>query len=291
MTTNNKPVTRTLVDNWLLEFAARQISPDLDREYKYYLDESRMDQLSRIGGIGYFAKEYFIGSLGTAGFYNDKLQSILHLIDLIITNDVLYYNSRGEYHKKWFESGLFSSLGNILQGQKLWVGKRNRLYKMAEFVRENEAPLLVEGGALIYLYYASILGVSYWPSPRRAEFLKNKFFVFDQFESPIYYMKNSFYFGFKDKVDELLKQIIKEVYQSIKQPEPIYFGGFGKHVLVNCQTRESIIDTALQIRNTASAKSFRYWLESMNNALYTGDVRKISIEMKQVFDIFEDIST
>lgn len=249
-------VSCALVDNWLLELAGRLIDPTVEHETRYYQT---------------------IGSEIAAA--REELISLLRLLDLVVTCDELVYDE--EWSGIWRDFDYLRPVFPLLSPVRLGPQTKQRLGRAGPFRSTLDAPDIVKNGALYYLGLSQLLGVYYWPSPQRAEFLRQN--LYSQTGS-------GFVVGLASYIESNIADIIEEVLAPLELTEPLpLFPGFGSSILASCETRASVLPTAMQFRESKECTAFRAWLRNMDGALLSGNVRTIARALREVRDVLKSV--
>lgn len=206
--------------------------------------------------------------------------SLFQLLDLLVVNDELIYDA--DMASVWSHSEGMRPIIPLLSSVKLSQNTKKTVFGGTYFHDTKDTPRIIEEGALFYLKLAKLLGLYYWPSPERAEFLMNK--VYSNTTS------SSFLWTLSENIDSDLGKIIKEVYASLKNvKQDLKFPGFGSSILANCNSRLDIFPTLFQYRDTKEAIEFRKWLREMDDALQAGNVWMISQGLRDVQELIASL--
>lgn len=203
---------------------------------------------------------------------------MLQILDLLVINNELVYDTT--FSNAWKRFPQSDLVGPMLREVKLSNKVTRELLPAIGFFPiypDNNG--VVSKGAVYYLSLARFLGVYYWPSPKRAEYLRNN--CFD--------ITGNFALSFRDFIDETSRQIVDEVLKPLKIESRQFFSGFAVPILASCEKPSSILPTLLQVRESLSGTRFREWLEKMDEALQTGDLKLIAKEMKTINDVISEI--
>jgi hypothetical protein len=141
---------------------------------------------------------------------------------------------------------------------------------------------VISDAAKYFLTLSRYLEVFYWPSPKRAAYIKEQ--SFDQ-------LGDSFTFAFKDYTRNSLKKVANEIVKPLElsRMSNIYFSGFAWTILSSCDRPASILPTLMQVRDSTSGTSFRKWLSEMDIALKKGNLRIIAQEIAAVQDVILEV--
>ncbi len=253
----------TVVDNWLLEFACRLIDKESDRMY-FGVDSYR-------GSYSRFGEEE------QQRFLQEKLVSLMQLLDLVVTNDKLVFDA--DWSHFWMESGGLKPIAPILAEVRLGYNRKFSLSNTWHLDVKNDEPGIVQDGALYYSALARLLGTYYWPSPQRAKFLAENLYA--RTPSPaIVLMKE-----FADK--KLLEAVNAALAPFSFHANALEFTGFGSTILANCSSREDILPVAMQFREEKASRAFRLWLQETDKALISGNIVKISQSLMTIREVLE----
>jgi hypothetical protein len=204
----------------------------------------------------------------------ETFTALSQLLDLIICNDELVYDS--EMSWVWDSTETMDAISPLMK--KIRLGEKTKLKLTAMWEYSSSAyPRIIWEGALYYLGLSQLLGVNYWPSPRRAQFLLKTFY--------------DFRFGFvslsKEMIDSGVQKLAREIFEKFQSTPNLWFPGYGSTILSQCTNRHEILPIAIQFRNTKECIAFRNWLHVMNLALESGDLEQISRGLNDVQDVID----
>lgn len=198
----------------------------------------------------------------------ESVSALLHFLDLTIFYDTIFYDD--EWFRTW-DHLLTGTARQVLSPVKRSQEEKREL--RAHFEQQEEPPRckydsslsdVVEGGAYFYLGLASSMGGPYWPSPPRADFLRQH----TSFRTGPF-----FSIGAKTYLEEQLRRIEDEVLKPLSvSTDKLRFMGLSTIVLANTDTSDNLLKVALEIRDTREAKELRKWLTHMEDALANGDI-------------------
>jgi hypothetical protein len=249
-------VTKALIDNWSLELSCELLDRNYNKNQSAYVDDSPKPV---------------------------NLVALFQLLDLIVTTDELIFDRNWAFG--WESSPSLNPILPMLSElefsphHNILVSETPDDISLLDIPDKNQQPVRV--GALYYLKLAKTLGVYYWPSPQRAEFLSNY-----KFSKP----KDGFVKVLESYVDNQMQEMIREIYAELDLGESsLDFPGFGSTILANCDSRESILPNAMQFRETKECRNFREWLQKMDTALSVGNVKTIALGLKDLKEIIKSI--
>ena len=279
----SRSISYTLVDNWILELAFSLLDDDL--RIVFY-ERSSYHELSHLMRWDSEVAE-------------NALAALLQILDLLVVNDELVYDC--EYSFTWqrfvdaevlipfFRQVRLSDITkrDVLQksGIVLDTKARTNLFldrgvHQAHSKGGDFSDDIVSNGALYYLSLSRLLGIYYWPSPKRAHYLLEH--QYDQ-------IANSFALQFREYVDESLRQITKDILEPTHPGNFLRFPGFSATIISSCNDTRSIIPTLLQLRDSSPGIKFRQWLRDMDETLQSGNLDHVARELKQVRDVIAEI--
>lgn len=273
-------VSRTIIDNWMLELVSNLFRREI--RYRGRIRRASFDEV--IWSAGYVENgRYRSSKYLTLNTANEELIALFELLDLLVVNDELIYDVR--WSSSWRRSLALTSVSPLLKSITLSSRITAELHnkEVLLFIPGSERyyyePLISEG-SLYYLNLARLLGLYYWPSPYRARYLQ-------EFSSRV---GLGFIRNLNKYVDNNLKEIAEQVSVPLSSAASTWrFPGFGSTVLANCDTRESIFPTVMQLRESRECTAFRVWLREMDVALERGDIQTISQEIRELEGVLEDV--
>lgn len=178
---------QNLIDNWQLEGAASLLSVDDELLTQHNMDsndysfnihrrvvddsmDEKRDDLSNSESL-YKYLEILIrrNTVETS----ELLLSLMQVLDLLILSDEILYDSIKS--SGWKSKESLKPMAPLLR--EIRVSKETKQNISREMLEElpPNIPKIVGESAIVYLGLANFLGVDYWPSSRRAEFLKKSF--------------------------------------------------------------------------------------------------------------------
>ena len=211
----------------------------------------------------------------------ESFSALIHFLDLTIFYDKIFYDD--EWSSTW-DHLLSGDARHILSPVGLSREEKEEFRPYSEQQTSNckhDSGLndVVRGGAYFYLGVSNAMGIPYWPSPARADFLR---------ENASLSAGPFFSLATKGYLEEHLRQIEEEVLRSLSvTSNNLRFMGLSTIVLANSNSRNDILRVALEIRDTREAREMRAWLSCMEEALAQGDVIKTARgaeDLKQVVD-------
>ncbi len=264
----------TVVDNWLLELVSQILSFEnkkLSSSTSYYYD-------------------FIQHGYGTSYKVNDRtklaqnqIEALLNLLDLIVLNDKLIFDSG--WANVWNQSDVLPALKKLLS--PIRIGDETKsiiesdMMQNFAFYIDYGYPEIVQDGAMYYLSLARLLSTNYWPSPQRSQFLRQ--YVYSQIGS-------GFVLELKGHIDKSIKEAIHDAISPISiNTSFLDFSSFGTSILASCESRESILPTAMQLRESSGPTEFRKWLREMDIALQSGNLVFISRSLKELTEVLHSI--
>jgi hypothetical protein len=256
-------MTRSMIDNWLLELV------DLLMDRRLQPPSRRL----RVAKDRNHRSDHHLRSWTSIA--KDALVALFQLLDLVVLNDELIYDVKWAH--TWNQSERLSPIAPLLRPIKIGIGTRRKLAGDWDVDIPPDSPAIVRDGALYYLNLSRLLGVYYWPSPKRAEYLKAHMYS---------EIGSGFLTVLREYVDSNLREMLCEALAPLDLPEPyLDFPGFGSSILANCDTRESILETAMEFRGSKECQAFRGWLKEMDSALQLGNLAVIARNIRDVKDV------
>jgi len=261
------PPSRVIIDNWLLEIISRLFDPERESSFLHHV------QLYQHRNNKLFSVEQM---------RVEEFHVLFQLLDLVVTHDEIIYDFTLAHG--WNSDRLFKPVHSLLRAVHLKTLMREPTpypyyAHIDNFTADVNAPL-VHQRAIYYLELSRLLGVYYWPSPRRAEFLSQYSF------SPI---EGTFISVLKNYIDENLKKSLNEALPLPNFGESLNFPGFGASIILSCDSKEGLFATAMQFRETKECKAFRLWLKDMDVLLETGDIKAIARNFKELREVISMI--
>lgn len=133
-------------------------------------------------------------------------------------------------------------------------------------------------GALEYIYISELLGLTYFPSESRLEFLN---YFYDYSNTEIRPGEDLICY-----TDITVKKFYEEMRAHIEKPSIAFQAPlFLDYLLYNTDEKSNVLQTAMKMRDTKEIRDFRAWIETINHAVMIGDW----IEYEKSFRIVEDI--
>ncbi len=269
------------MDNWILELAFCMLHNDYETAFSdRWETKSTYPWELRDDPTKPTEYQHLIKGLSWS---DDSVKSImtalLQVLDLLIINDYLVYEY--EYSYSWKDFSVAKSLEPLLHQVRLGSHLKRKLILNTNVVHFSpDSSNVVRQGAIHYLALSRLLGICYWPSPKRAKYLKQQSYT---------RIQSSFVLKFQEFMDENLENIVSEIINPLKVESNLFFSGFSATVLASCDTASAIVPTLFQVRQSSASLRFREWLRDMDIALQKGDLKHIAKEMKNVNDVIHDI--
>jgi hypothetical protein len=243
-----------IVDNWSLELAGALISDE----------------------VGYKSK--------------DRNQELIHalfdLLDIVVLNENIVYETAFSY--VWDRKHSLREIKPFTvpitaienEGRELVIREYSTSHdtKHRGHLFQTEQKI-TEDGAKFYLSIAEALGVQYWPAPKRQKYL----------ESRNNEKKDKFVFLLDSDVKKTISALAAQVSHQFSSIAPNILPGFGAKILADCDSRDSIITTAIQLREDQYTLAFREWCREMDYHLETGNVVSLHKSIKDISLLFDDM--
>lgn len=279
-------MNQSIVDNWLLELASHLIGGPLNDESddpKDYLRAYLNGYEARLRSAYHPRSPYdgYRGNKTAQGSRDDEVLALFQLLDLIVTSDELIYDP--QWSNVWMPSGALTPVSSLLLPLRISKSREDIVASYdplgGNLDGDRDTPTIVEEGARYYLALSRTIGAYYWPAPRRAEFLARAAYA------PV---GPTFVLQLKEAVDESLNQIVSEVLDKIKiRQRFLKYFSFASPVLSSCDSRETILKTGMQFRETKECKAFRKWLRDVDTALEQGNIKIVAEAMRDVNDVLQ----
>lgn len=289
--TASKNVSRALVDNWILELAFSLLANDLRMVFYKLRSRSSYPELwqENLGDVRRWDSE----------LAENALIALLQTLDLLVVNDELVYDN--EYSFTWQRFADTEVLAPFFRQVRLSEATKRDVLQKSGIVLNTQARTnsfldtsvrqalsedcdftddIVSNGALYYLSLSRLLGIYYWPSPKRAEYLSEH--QYDQ-------SANSFTLKFGEYIDERLRQITQDVLEPMHLGNFLQLPGFSATIISSSNDTRSVVPTLLQLRNSSPGVKFRQWLRDMDEALQGGNLDRVTRELKQVRDVIAEV--
>jgi len=297
----NKNSSKVIVDNWTLELFAKVILGDVllsSKERKSLVDESRAtrqkaeDVSSYLGHssteitstdlwLGYSKKHgqiVFRNNEWRNGIRYQMLTGLFQFLDLITIYDELVVDSEMTF--VWEKYPEMQAIVPFISKVRLGSETKQRLTESWNINPTGNYSPIVKDGALYYSSLAQLLGLDYWPSPERTEFLQNN----------LYETKQGFIRKFGKRIDTTIDDLFQEIVRTYKDLDNnLLFPGFGTAILANCDSRKSVINVALEFRETKECVAFRRWLQEMSKASSDGNINFIAKNLGEVQQLISNI--
>jgi len=249
-------VARCLVDNWILEACAytlyRGLPPPEEHnttwaEYRWTMSSSDNREMIR-----------------------DHITALQWLLDLILTHDELLFDPG--WASCPYEDTVLREIAELLRPVKVEPSTRTMLTEGKDLSERRDYRWIVEDGAEYYLGLSRVLGVTYWPSPQRAEFIRGKEF------RPT---KDALLVLSQELNEELRKALEEAVAPFSLDWEPRLFG-FSRVILAQCKDASEILARTIALREKRECQAFRRWIRDMDAALESGDIKTIASGIREL---------
>ena len=215
---------------------------------------------------------------------NDKIAALLHILDLLVLHETLVYDTTFSW--VWDVQESLRPIADLLKGVTpketgntvllspegiplIESGKTE--FKKYKDVRKERAAH--------YFNLARSLGLQYWPPPKREAYVQELFS-----ES-----KQSINLVLREKIESDTRQLLEDLIKPIGRLGNITMPGFGSSILKDCDNRKTILETAIEFRNSRTTMGFRKWSIEMDIAFERGDLSFISKGLSDVRDVFSDM--
>jgi hypothetical protein len=203
-----------------------------------------------------------------------RIEALLHFLDLILFYDEILYDDETSW--VWRHRGVLNSIADILKPTPSSVpAMEERLKPRALYLSLGRSyNTAVEAGALYYLALSASLGVPYWPAPERLSFLGQSPVVTFFFPSLVKYMER--------ELGAIVQQALEAMPELL---ENLTFLGLSTIVLAHSSSRDKIIPTALELRDTKECAALRRWLAEIEKASQQGDIPALGQAMRDAADV------
>ncbi len=278
---NAAPSNRALVDNWLLYKAVTVLGPGLPDSYKYDYDYNRDPnpyaaiQARKPRRIFPPRKRQDWPLIA-----RNSMIALTQFLDLLVMSDELIYDATWAY--LWRPKMDLERLHVV--GIHIGEETRQRLPEITvEALRTDRdtTPEVISRGTSYYLALGQFLGIYYWPTPERAEYLAAHTF------QPV---GSNFGVAMSEFADRNLKDVAEQITAMLGEPTlPVNFPGFGSAVLAECGRVEDILPAILEYRKTKECQAFRAWLCEMDRALEAGDLATLARNMAEVNEVVDGV--
>lgn len=269
-------INRILVDNWLLSHVSRLLGPGFSDTDKYELKDDPYPYLVKVPKPSIFSKKKKSWPITVTR----SMIALMQFLDLLAIGDELIYDDAFSYAWKTRLEIKESLLVSVRIGDET---KKHlpELIKEGKQEDDDKTPEVISEGTRYYSSLAQFLGIYYWPTPERAEYLAtHKFFSV----TPVFSV------AVNEFVDQNLKGIADLVRDFLPGIEsPISFPGFGSAVLANCAKSDDILPTILEFRKTRECVAFRAWLSQMDHALEKGDLTALAHSMTDLKEVVASV--
>jgi hypothetical protein len=248
---------RVLVDNWLLESAGVMLSPVETADWVRTLTKQVRPERG-------------------ASMTRDAVQALVHLLDIIVLHDDIVY--REPYSSTWRHRPSLLPLRPFLSGHVVLAEEQRIVGEELKNLSGDEHSSIVAAGARTFLATARVLGISYWPSPARAEYLGRVW------PSPA-----TFTASLQAAVDVGASQSVAELHTALgRETSSIAFLGFGASILGQCSTVAEALPIALEHRGSRAARGFRKWSTEMDRALASENYVAVARGVRDFKDALAD---
>ena len=245
-----------IVDNWSLELASHLLS----NEYQDYIMTAQRQQ--------------------------ELIKALFDFLDILVLNENIVYETGFSYVWDWNKSLALIKPYTI---PITAIEKDNNQFIISEGIEESlnkkrfdgfyPQDKVVEDGAIFYLKIAEALGIQYWPAPKRQKFI-------DGLNSS---SERNFLLFLDSDIKNKISRITSDVFQQFSAIKPTMLPGFGAKILADCDSPESIIPTAMQLRKDPYSIAFREWCREMDCHLETGNVVALHKSAKEISLLLDDI--
>jgi len=283
---------KVITDNWTLELAAKILSRNdsFFHDYRQQVmpptnfDTQTFDDVIKKSYTNPWRDYEFPGRARR----NQGLEALLQLLDLLVLYDGLALDIERTF--TWERFPGMQPLSPIISKIKLSDDTKEKIKSEAEaalgYTPDIRTDPLIAGGALYYLGLANILGLDYWASPERAEFISDKLC------NRSYQNAKGFITVLDRFVDEKLESLVNELLQDENLKElrsKLYFPGFGTSILAKCKSREEILPIAIEFRQSSECTEFREWLKKMDEATREGNLLFVSKNMRELQGVASEV--
>lgn len=216
----------------------------------------------------------------------NKIQALYNLLDVLILNENIIYNSAYSYvwkdksslnAIKTFSTGIIA-IENDNKDFIIYETDEPKLKNYGRYSRKVPSDI-VSDGAKHYLNLASALGANYWPSPKREKYIKELNIT----------KENNFLMMLNESVNKEIQEISLNTFKHISNPKPLLFPTFGSRILADCKNIDSIITTALQIRDDKYTTEFRQWGTEIDSLLEQGNIVALNKEIQSISLLMKDM--
>lgn len=252
--------SRALIDNWGIELALSALRAPLDS----------------LSNLGVPANCRFAHGQGDkARTRRDAIESLITFFDAFVLFDQIVFDE--EYAFTWRQpfSHLLPQLDGTLTSAESLLPDR-----AAQPNRRAGDSDLVADGLDHYLALAQEIETVYWPCPRRATLLESWGRAAEGRAAPILTRLAH------RELDAAYDRIVAELNAD---KSSYVWAGFGSVVLADCDSRDSVLTAAMQLRGTKEAAGFRRWLAEFERALQKPDLRPLSDACDHLRDVLADI--
>lgn len=249
---------KAIVDNWLLESTSALLNAEA----------STPNTRAGINWSDDVARSW-------SRRYETRIQGLFDFLEVYVLHDTIYYEESQSF--TWKRFGSHEELDWLMPVN---AGDFPQTSDIADVYRSNylnsDRSDIVVDGALRYLALSQQLGASYWPVLDRREFLNEAVFsaVGESFLSVIRKPLEAFYNEFVEDLIALIPLVPR-----------LGLPSFGLFALRSCNSRDSILSTAFQVRGTKEVSAFRKWLEDLETACSKANY----LEVKQAIGVVEEV--
>lgn len=217
---------------------------------------------------------------------SERIAAVLSLVDLLLLHDELLYDY--PYSRTWLKLGHLDPIGPILRDCGLDPATRRELsarplpLPVNRDTAGDRKATAIRDGSVYYVNLAALLGVPYWPSPARAEFLER---------NSIPLRDTGYVFALERALGEYLQAAHGELLRKLGVGErKARFLGFGAMVLDQCSSKDDFLQVALEIRQTKECRAFRAWLKRMDARLDEADLKELARGIQDLRGVLDDVS-
>lgn len=292
------PPRSAVFDNWSLQLACELLEFSIIKDETFKIrrpsgyDTMVFDQYKEVG----------TSPVTWSWFTSDHITSLLRLLDAIVLYDSFSHDEVRSF--VWKESPVFDEISQILKPvsipKKVLHGfdkfvEENKRFNIDDANKYNDFKFEISGedglirdlisgdpffetpdnigvveDAIFYLTYADSIGATYWPAPKRGNYLSNT--IFSQtaftFSEDI---RSMFQKNIRKATEEIAGKLYGDTYRLFEMPT-LNLPGFGSSVLGQCETAEDILPAVMKLRYSEGAFALREWLRKYENLISDGDV-------------------